>query len=183
MKSITPPIEEKKKAVGSYTVRRQVCKRRRLNELAETLRFTRRTKAQCDQRCARDPMYALFKRPETVLPRLLPRLLDLLQAKDAATQAQHSRMYREAIRFLRGQARVHVSTRIQLFFALLVLGREPEARAAVAPPGGALHFFEELAALVQGVLFRTPFGDTNVVFLVDRFLVCAELLYVTKWRA
>lgn len=143
-----------------------------------------------DERCEADLMYKLFKRPETIVDTLMPGLLEIIEKKNAP-DLQESRMYRDAVAFLRKHPRV--DARIKLFYILLIIAREPEAQNVIRAGYDKINnmwgdqwekranaFFKHLGEHVMR-LFGSPFGESNIEDRVIEFLIGAELLYVSNY--
>jgi len=164
----------------------------RLQELSDKHAFSAHNRAIEDARCANDLLYALFRRPETVLlPRLLPGLLELI-AKKNAPDMERSRRIREGREFLLDAAR-HPNHRIRIYAVLLIVNREPEAHAVFrdgyadgnyfgsAKEGRAQfeRFLPHLAQLFDA-LFAAPYGEANSVQRITELVGGSELFYLSK---
>ncbi len=174
-----------------YHVYQHKYKRSRLKTLFDTKGFTNRNTLIENERCAADLMYAMFKRPSTVMPKLLAGLIEVIKKKNSPDLGQ-SRMFREAVNFL--TVHPHASDRIKVFNVLLILNREPEAvevfkAGYIADHKGNLFgktyathldvFLFHLRALVHNT-FTFPFGEPNVVDVVHKFVAYAEQIYLQK---
>jgi len=133
------------------------------------------------QRCEGDILYCLFRRPKTVAKLLLNKFHELALKKNSPDLGQ-SRMFRDAMSFLIDNPRA--SMKIIIFQILLFICREEEAQATIleynkAPMGHLEKFVSEFSNYISDV-FKMPFGEGNVIFIVNRFVQVAETMYLTK---
>jgi hypothetical protein len=170
--------------MGEYNVNYQRYPTQTLHEMATRAGFLANATRVEDERCATDLLYALFRRPHTVAERLLRGLVEVVRTKYAPDFDQ-SRMCVDAMHYLTGaEDAPSVSvTRARVFYTLLILSKEPEARAVfVAGVPDARHldaFIGRLRVMIHGT-FLFPFGETNIIHVIQQFLLDAEHEYVTK---
>jgi len=168
---------------GQYNVAYQRYPTAALHEMAARAGFLANAARVEDERCAQDVLYALFRRPHTVAAQLLRGLVEVLRTKYAPDFAQ-SRMCQDAVRYmLENPEGSQPPERARAFYILLILSKEPEARAVFAegvPDARRLDaFIVRLRAMVHGT-FAFPFGETNIIQVVQQFLLDAEHEYLTK---
>lgn len=183
--------EEPVEQVPIYHVYRHKYKRSRLKALLDAKGFSNRNIQIENERCAADLMYAMFKRPKTVLPTLLPGLIEIIKKKNSPDLWQ-SRMFRESIRFLLENE--HASDRIKIFNVLLIICNDPETaeifktgyivdhRGNLFGKNCIAHldtFLVHLKALMYNTL-SFKFGETTVVGIVHQCVAYAEQIYLQK---
>lgn len=171
--------------------RRQSFTHATLQKLADKHRFTEQNQAIEDKRCQTDLMYALFQRPHTVLPRLLPGMLALIERKHSPDLGSDP-MFCDARNFLLSD-NGHGQCQIKVFMILMIVNRDSESHAIIKDgylngslwgdeKAGQAHFerfLEPLALLVDG-LFNAPFGEANVISRIFEFVVGAKIQYLCK---
>ena len=169
--------------------RRQSFTQKTLQQLADKHRFTEQNQAIEDKRCQTDLMYALFQRPHTVLPRLLPGMLALIERKHSPDLGSDP-MFCDARKFLLADG---ADDHIKVFMILMIINRDCESHAILKDGyldgslwgdemAGQAHFerfLDPLAQLVDG-LFNAPFGEANVINRVFEFVVGAKIQYLCK---
>lgn len=165
---------------------------KQLEALSKEHGFTEINERVETQRCDADIMYALFRRPESVAPKLLSGFRDLILKKYEPDLAESSK-FCDAMSFLLEDPRAQTCAKI--FYILFILNREEEAceviRTSYATTAtqslwgkhdGATHFgvfLGHLKNLVDGTL-RFPYGETNIDHIMHWFVRCAEVAYLSK---
>jgi len=159
-----------------------------LQSLAEKQGYQAYCKEMEDKRCEADILYRLFHRPETVIDKLLPGLVDIIKKKNSPDLEQ-SRVFQDGMAFLLNHPRA--SGEIKLFYTLLIINHEPEAQAVIKAgvtknnmweDQWETHFktfLQELDAFTKETFLRR-FGETDVLERVEYFNITCELLYFSK---
>ena len=165
--------------------------RETLQKMAEKKGFAQCNKQIEDARCEADLMYAIFKRPDTVLPTLLPGLVEIIKKKNSP-DLEKSRMFRDAMEFLLKNP--NADSRLRIFFTLWIINREQEAKDIIRKaylvehPGNLWEtkchthfdrFTHHLAELCKCVQIES-FGAGNIIKVIRTTVLCAEQLYLTK---
>lgn len=133
-----------------------------------------------DDRCSKDLLYAAFHRPETVIDDLLAGMMQFIERKYSPMLGNTYR-YDIAKQFLTQHPRA--DPRCKLFFMLLIVTSEQEARDFLVPHcrGDKEHMERFAVQCTQAIneTLRHNFGETNVVARVHQLVACAEYLYLT----
>jgi hypothetical protein len=173
--------------------KRQRFSLQRLQSLADKHAFSKRSRTIEDARCDADLLYALFQRPHTVLPTLLPGLLEMVVKKNAPAMDDLS-MWGDARNYLLASAPHPLADdEIKVFMVLIIINRDVEAHAVFkagysngnlwgdAQAGCAQFdkFLGHLAQLVDG-LYKSPFGEANVLQRVFELVVASKIFYLSK---
>jgi len=145
-----------------------------------------------DKRCDSDLMYRLFKRPESVVDKILPGLIDIIKTKNSP-DLNDSHVFRDAIQFLLHHPRV--DTKIKLFYTLLIIAHETEAQEIIKKGYKAegniwedkwekhvVGYFKELSKMVNETLFDASFTESNIQERVTHFVITAELVYMSDYK-
>lgn len=133
-------------------------------------------------RCENDILYCLFHRPETIAPLLFTKFHELVLKKNSPDLAQ-SRMFRDAMSFLQDQNKTNYN--ILIFQILLFVCREVEAQSIISEynkqqrVGHLEKFVFEFNKYIDDV-FKMPFGEGNVIWVVNHFVKVAEIMYMSK---
>lgn len=134
-------------------------------------------KQEEDKRCEQDLMYRLFRRPETVVDKMLPELARIIRSK-YSPDLDESRRAMDALNFLLTFPRA--SPKIKLFYVLFVVAEEEEAQTVFAKESPHFaRYLKELKTLVVEMQ-DMHFGEPNVVDRVEWFNSVAEILYMSK---
>lgn len=144
-----------------------------------------------DDRCNADLMYRLFRRPEEVVDKLLPGLVEIIKTKNSP-DLEESGLFVDAKDFLLYHPRA--CTSIKLFAILVVVAHEVEAqnviKAGYKAEGNIWEdkwekhltmFFKDLVEVV-GETFNTSFGETNIMERVKCLNIAAELRYLSNYK-
>jgi hypothetical protein len=166
--------------------------REALQKMSDALGFTAHNTAIEDARCEADLMYALFRRPHTVAPKILAGFLEIIKKKNSP-KLEQSRMFRDAMEFL--TTNPNADNRLKIYYILMVINREVEAKDFIRTAYIANHrgnmwgernyvahferFTRHLSELVENASTST-FGAGNIIEFVRSFVLCAEQLYMTK---
>lgn len=174
-----------------YHIFRHSYKRSRLQALMDAKGFTKINRNLEDEHCEADLMYALFKRPSTIIQPLLTGMFEIAKKKNSPDILQ-SRMIRESIKFLLENP--NASNNVKVFNILLILNREPETIEifktgyVIDHPGNLFgsnchahldNFLSHLKLLLYNT-FRVSFGETNVVDIIHQVVIDAEFIYLSK---
>lgn len=163
----------------------------RLQQLLDKHNFAQRQKAIEDERCEADLLYALFRRTKTVLPKLLPGLLEVVTRKNAPDM-EESRMYRDARDYLLN-ADKHADRHVCIFMVMTIVNHDTETHAVFRDGYADGNFFgtaaqgyaqfqrwlPHLAQLVEGMKMASV-GEANVLHAVFEFVVACEYYYLSK---
>ncbi len=166
----------------------RVFKRRKLEQLATESGLATKNKAIEDARCETDLMYALFRRPETVVPIMLASIMEIVK-KINQPDISKSRVFLDAERILCNNN--HIDIRIKVFWILFALRREPEIQEVFKAgylPGNMwkdkanAHFDRFLPAYSKmgECIINDRFGEPDIVMRVHSFITCAEKIYLGK---
>ena len=178
--------------VGSKVGKHPTFDYNKLQTLADKQGYTDFVKTIEDQRCKSDLMYRLFKRPESVVDKLLPGLIEIIKTKNSP-DVTDSHMFRDAESFLLHHQRV--DTKIKLFFTLLVIARETEAQEIIKKgcktegniwedkwEQHMVGFFKEISKMTNDILFDDSFTEANIQEKVTHFVVSVELAYMSDYK-
>ncbi len=160
-----------------------------LQKISDRMGYTKQNKAIEDERCRTDLMYAIFRRPETVLPELLPGLIRLAELK-YQTDVSGSGIYNGSKAYMIE----YQDMSAQKFFVLTAIWQDEEARSVIKAGYDAKqnklkgascieHFdtFAKHCEEMMNSLTTCPFSDTySVIQLVHAALVLGEALYLSK---
>lgn len=162
-----------------------------LKKIAEKKGYTQFCKDLEDKRCEADLMYRLFKRPETIVDKLLPGFVEIIKKKNDP-DLQCSARFADSMRFLLEHPRA--DPKIKLFYILVIIAREKEAQIVIKAGYKAEgniwenewekhlnEFFKDLASLVCEVN-DASFGETNIIERVMGFVIAAELRYLSNYK-
>ena len=157
-------------------------KREQLEKFKQHVNFDEIIKRE-NEKCANDILYCLFRRPQTIAPFLVDKLHQLALKKNAPDLGQ-SRIFRDAMDFLINNKRA--SYKILTFQILLFICREEEAQAIIQELNqgkqqiGHLNTFViEFSKYIDEV-FKMSFGEGNMLWIVNNFVITAELMYMSK---
>ena len=165
--------------------------RKVLQQMSDAKGFTQYNIQLENARCEADLMYAIFRRPQTVIPQLLQGFLEIIKKKNNP-KLEQSRIFREAVSFLMDNPNADV--RIKIFYVLWILNREPEAKELIKNAylvnhvgniwEGKCHahfdkFIKSLAELWRAVEVE-PFSTGTIIEVVRATVLCAEQMYLTK---
>lgn len=140
-----------------------------------------------DARCKSDLMYRLFRRPETIVAKLLKAIIEVIQEKNQPDLGK-SRMFRDATAFLVDHP--FADNAAKIFFVLCVVAKDTDVQSVIRKgyTKGNMwgdeanthfsHFVGKLDALILDTM-NAPFGETNTPVLVRSFVKRAEQLYLT----
>lgn len=152
-----------------------------LQELSDKLGFTQHNTQIEDDRCQRDIMYKLFKRPHTLLGTLLPGFTEIARKKNAPDYGKSALIHDAGAFVLEHRRADHT---IKLFHLLIILSREEEAQNVIKAGQPrelgqlfAQRYIPQLQAQVEST-FRFPFGEANIIDIVRVFVQRAEHMYV-----
>ena len=169
----------------------QVFKRSVLKEMAQKNGFLKHHHDLENDHCDSDLLYALFKRPRTVTQKLLSGFVEIIKKKNAP-DLERSRMFCDAISFLLENPRT--DERVKVFYILWIISAEPDTKEVIVAGHVKDHkgdlwgdkynmhfeiFLQNLKQLVAETKY-CPFGQTESVNMVHRFILCAERIYFTK---
>ena len=125
-----------------------------------------------DTRCASDRLYAMFRRPETVLSSIVSDVLSIVTTK-YSPDLQMSRLFRTAADFLTNHPRPVY--RPQLYFVIAAICRDSEVATMLNAPPVFVERVREGIATHQ----HERFGETDIEHRIVGFLVWAEMIYLT----
>lgn len=165
-----------------YHVQVKRYKKEQLEKFKQNIDFDEIRKRE-NEKCANDILYCLFRRPQTIAPFLVDKLHQLALKKNAPDLGQ-SRIFRDAMDFLLNNKRV--SYKILTFQILLFICREEEAQAIIQELNqdkqqiGHLNTFViEFGKYIDEV-FKMSFGEGNMLWIINNFVITAELMYMSK---
>jgi hypothetical protein len=160
-----------------------------LQQLAQQQGYDAFCREMEDKRCEADILYRLFHRPETVVDKLLPGLVDIIKKKNTPDLEQ-SRMFQDGMAFLLHHPRA--DPQIKLFFVLLIINHEQQEVLPIIKAGITRDnmwgdewerhyktFSIELDTFVKET-FGVRFGETDILQRVEYFNITSEILYLSE---
>jgi len=136
------------------------------------------------QRCEKDVLYCLFKRPHTITELLITKFHELIVKKYSPDLAL-SRVFNDAMEFLLKNKKAH--PKILTFFILLIVCREKEAQKIIQdtyklnlwPVNHLDKFVNEFSKIIYDETFKFPFGESNIIQIIHQCVNTAELIYMS----
>jgi hypothetical protein len=177
--------------IPKYHLDRKIYPRDVLQKMADKNGFTANNRQLEDARCEADLMYALFRRPKEIIPKMLAGFLEIIKKKNSP-KLELSKVARDGIAFLIDNPRA--ADCVKLYIVLRIINREPEAKELIRSSHLAQHpgniwennyvahferFLRHLAELYENA-DTASFGAGNIIEYVRSLVLCAEQLYMSK---